>query len=180
MKTAQRTRAPNDIGKQYRARTNIVNTNAWSRIRGRVETIMPRSDEHAVGRTSSEEGPPRTSPAQAESCTILSAKKPPTLSRSLLMTSASLLSAGFKSAGDFDQGSRMENASWDRTAPSQEARPGGKEPKMHHDSSSQRAVSRNLTLLNDTFRTLSFNESLSNRVLANTDKTPGEIFAGTS
>ena len=176
---AQRTRAPNDPGKQYRARTNIVNTNAWSRIRGRVETIMPRSDEHVVGRTSSE-GSPRTSLAQAESCTILSAKKPPTLSRSLLMISASLLSAGFKSAGDFDQGSRMENASWDRTAPSQEARPGGKEPKMHHDSSGQRAVSRNLTLLNDTFRTLSFNESLSNRVLANTDKTPGETFAGTS
>ena len=50
MKMAQRTRAPNDMGKQYRARTNIVNTNAWSRMRGRVETIMPRSDEHVVGR----------------------------------------------------------------------------------------------------------------------------------
>ena len=81
----------------------------------------------------SEEGSPNTPLAQAESYTILSAKKSPTLSRGLLVTSASLLSTGFRGTGDFDQGNRVENASWDRTTPGQEARTGGKEPETHHD-----------------------------------------------
>ena len=60
---------------------------------------------------SSEEGSPSTPLAQTESYSILSAKKSPTLSRSLRMTSASLPSAGFKGMGDFDRGNRVENAS---------------------------------------------------------------------
>ena len=60
---------------------------------------------------SSDEGSPSTPLAQAESYTILSAKKSPTLSRSFLMTSASLLSAGFKGTGDFDRGNKIASAS---------------------------------------------------------------------
>lgn len=70
---------------------------------------------------SSEEGSPSTPLAQAESYSILSAKKSPTLSRSFLITSASLVSAGFKGAGDFDRGNRVANASWNRRILNQEA-----------------------------------------------------------
>ena len=129
---------------------------------------------------SSEEGSPNTPLAQAESYTILSAKKSPTLSRSLLMTSASLLSPGFRGTGDFDRGNRVENASWDRTTPNQEPRTGGKESETHHDGFSQRAVSRNLTLLSDTLRTVTLDKSLSNRVYTNTDETPDGTLADTS
>ena len=129
---------------------------------------------------SSEEGSPNTPLAQAESYTILSAKKSSTLSRSLLMTSASLLSPGFRGTGDFDLGNRVENASCDCTAPNQEARTGGKEPETHHDGFSQRAVSRNLTLLSDTLRTVTLDKSLSNRVFTKTNETPDGTLAGTS
>ena len=86
---------------------------------------------------SSSEGSPSTPLAQTESYTILSAKKSPTLSRSLLMTSASLPSAGFKGIGDFDRGNSVENASYNRTMPNQEARPGESELETHHHGLSQ-------------------------------------------
>lgn len=60
---------------------------------------------------SSDEGSPSTPLAQTESYNILSVKKSPILSRSFLMTSASLPSAGFKGTGDLDRGNRMANAS---------------------------------------------------------------------
>ena len=94
------------------------------------------------------------------------------------MTSASLLSARFRGIGDFDQGNRVENVSWDRAAPSQEACTGGEKNETHHHGFSQRAVSRNLTLLSDTLCTVSLDEPLSNRVFADTDETPD--IAGTS
>lgn len=78
---------------------------------------------------SSEEGSPSTPLAQTESCNSLSANKSPTLSRSFLMTSASLLSAGFRGTGNFDGGNRVANASWCRGAQSQEERKVRKGPK---------------------------------------------------
>ena len=167
-------------------RVHITNTNAWSQMResrneGKVKIKRESTWMYPNQiNMSSEEGSPSSPLAQAESYTILSAKKSPTLSRSLLTTSASLLSAGLRGTGDFDRGNRVENASWDRTAPSQEARTSGKEFKTHHDGFSQRAVSRNLTFLSDTLRTVSLDKSLPNRVFANTDETPDGTFAGTS
>ena len=167
-------------------RVHIINTNAWSQMRESRNEDKVKIERGSTWMCpnqismSSEEGSPSTPLAQAESYIILSAKKSPTLSRSLLMTSASLLSPGFRGTGDFDRGNKVENASWDRTTPSQEAHTGGKELETHHDSFSQRAVSRNLTFLSDTLRTVSLDKSLPNRVFANTDETPDGTFAGTS
>lgn len=79
---------------------------------------MDRHNQISIS-ISSEEGSPSTPLAQAESYSILSAKKSPTLSRSFLKTSASLLSARFKGTGDFDRANRVENASWYQWAPGQ-------------------------------------------------------------
>ena len=121
-------------------RVHITNTNAWSQMResrneGKVKIKRESTWMYPNQiNMSSEEGSPSSPLAQAESYTILSAKKSPTLSRSLLTTSASLLSAGLRGTGDFNWGNRVENTSWDRTAPSQEAHTGGKEFETHHDS----------------------------------------------
>jgi hypothetical protein len=86
-----------------------------------TKALSQRGTDQISISISSEEGSPSTPLAQTESYSILSAKKSPTLSRSFLKTSASLLSARFNGTGDLDRGNRVENASWYHRALGQEA-----------------------------------------------------------
>ena len=164
----------------------IINTNAWSHVResrnrqdqdqAGVDVDMPESDEHVVGRRS----------AQHPSCPGRVVYHPlceeiaDTFSKSPYDSSVTTVRRvqRYRQLRSGEQGGK--NASCDCTAPSQEARAGGKEPETHHDGFSQQAVSRNLTLLSDTLRIVTLNKSLSNCVFTNTNETLDGTLAGTS
>ena len=126
-------------------------------------------------RSRSEERSPNTPLTQAEAYPTLSGKKSPMVSRSV---SALLPFAGLKGIGDF--GKQGGQCIQEPHSTESGGMPRWKGPRNAPSRFQPMSSTRHLTLPNETLRTVSPGEPLSNRAPPNTHETPDSVLPGTS